>query len=76
MTKPVYMVSIATYISADTPEQAALLFQDMFQDGEHPGWGIRVVDTKSNISHFIDTETLADRRDEIMGDEALDTDPL
>lgn len=67
--KKMYTVSISTVLHAESPEQAALLFQDMFQDAEHPGWGVRV---DSGVmfpeTQFIDCETLHDRRDEIMGD--------
>ena len=64
-----YKVSISTYITAESPEQAALLFQDMFQDGEHPGWGVRVDwGVMFPETAFIDCEAIKDRRNDIMGD--------
>ena len=69
MSKQNYKVSISTYIQAESPEQAALLFQDMFQDAEHPGWGVRIEwNGVPPETAFIDCEQIADRRDEIMGD--------
>lgn len=65
--RQMYTVSISTVLHAESPEQAALLFQDMFQDPEHPGWGVRV-DRPGGESDFIDCEQIKDRRDEIMGD--------
>lgn len=37
-----YNVSISMEVEAESPTEAALLFQHIFQDQEHPGWTVRV----------------------------------
>lgn len=69
MRKKRFTVTISTVVQAESPEQAALLFQDMFQDAEHPGWGVRVEwGVMFPETTFIDCEAISDRRDEIMGE--------